>query len=209
MVMNTLDQGGDHSDKDSKQAILDATVSLIKEEGFQSVTLRKIASKAETNLALVNYYYGSKDMLLGDAVRVLLSTFDDAFGALEDTSLAPQERLKQFFSRYVENLLQYPGLARQVLEQGPQIMCSPTEYDRYAKIMRVKKMHSALREITRVDDDDKLHMMMLQLYGAVVIPALITRFPGRKHPITPVFNLPPLGEQIDYLFKHYFNLYPI
>ncbi|MFC3747218.1 TetR/AcrR family transcriptional regulator [Paenibacillus sp. GCM10012306] len=207
--MNTLDQGTDHSDKDTKQTILDATVMLIKEEGFQCATLRKIASRADTNLALVNYYYGSKESLMSDAVRVLLSTFDDAFQALEDASLLPEERLKQFLSRYVVNLLRYPGLARQVLEQGPQIMCSPTEYDRYAKILRVKKMHNTLKEITHVEDDGRLQLMMLQLYGAVVIPALITNFPGKKEKITPVFDLPALDEQIDCLFEHYFSKYTL
>jgi AcrR family transcriptional regulator len=207
--MNTLDGGADHSDKDTKQAILDATVMLIKEEGFQCLTLRRIAAKAETNLALVNYYYGSKDSLMGDAVRMLLSTFDDAFMALEDASLPPQERLKQFFSRYIENLLQYPGLARQVMEKGTKIMCSPTEFDRYAKILRIKKMHSALNEITHIDDDNLLHMMMLQLYGAVVVPAVMTRLPGRKEEITPVFNLPTVEEQIDCLFEHYFSKYKL
>lgn len=203
--MNTLDQRADDSDKDTKQTILDATVMLIKEEGFQCATLRKIAAKADTNLALVNYYYGSKESLMGDAVRVLLSTFDNAFQALEDASLPPQERLKQFFILYIENLLQYPGLARQVLEQGPQIMCSPTEYDRYAKILRVTKMHNALKEITHVEDVEKLQMMILQLYGAVVIPAVMSGLPGKK--TIPVFSLPPISEQVDYLFEHYFSKY--
>ncbi|KWX87909.1 hypothetical protein AMQ83_10155, partial [Paenibacillus riograndensis] len=64
----------DHSDKDTKQAILKATVDLIREEGFSCTTMRIIAAKAETNVAVVNDHYGSKGELRADAVKMLLST---------------------------------------------------------------------------------------------------------------------------------------
>lgn len=94
--MVKLGNKADSSDKDTKQLILDATVALIREDGFQCITLRSIAARAETNLALVNYHYGSKEKLFGDAVKQLVATFDDAFKALEDTSLPPKERMKLF-----------------------------------------------------------------------------------------------------------------
>lgn len=47
----------------TKEKILDATLHLIKSEGIDSVTIRKIASEAGTNVALINYYFGSKENL--------------------------------------------------------------------------------------------------------------------------------------------------
>ncbi|MRN55174.1 TetR/AcrR family transcriptional regulator [Paenibacillus monticola] len=208
--MNTTDNNVDHSDKDTKQTILNATVRLIREDGLQCATLRKIAAKADTNIALVNYYYGSKDNLISDAVRVLLSTFDDAFKALEDNSLSPKERLKQFFIGYIANLEQYPGLARQMIDQGHNILASQDEYTRYAKTMRMKHMHAALREITNEQDEVKLRMMMLQLYGAIIFPLTMSSCsPGVQNKLETSFQFPSIETQIEALFEHYFYKYNI
>jgi len=208
--MRSPDNKADQTDKDTKQIILDATVNLIREDGFQCATLRNIAARAETNLALVNYYYRSKENLLGDAVRVLVSTFDDAFKALEDESMPPKERLKFFFIRYIGHLQKYPGLAMAMMSQGPQIMGSLDGYDRYCKMMRQQKMLAALQEITGEANEKKLMLMLLQLYGAIVLPTfMISCSPDESSRPAPLSNLPSLDEQIDGLFQQFFYQYSI
>ncbi|GGF68552.1 hypothetical protein GCM10010912_11990 [Paenibacillus albidus] len=197
-------------DRDTKQVILNATVELIHQEGFKCATLRKIAAKADTNLALINYYYGSKDQLLSDAVRMLISTFDDVFEPLDNKDLAPIDRMKQFFVNYVNRLQQYPGLARQMVDQGRLIMGSKDEYARYWKVMKVQKMHSTLQEITNEHDEVKLTMILLQLHGAVVLPAIMMScLPGEQEQSEPICSFMPIEEQIDHLFEHFFHQYNI
>ncbi|MDQ0194342.1 TetR/AcrR family transcriptional regulator [Paenibacillus wynnii] len=196
------------SNKDTKQSILNATVELIREQGFSCTSLRKIAARADINLALVNYHYGSKENLLSDAVRVLISTFDDAFSALDDNSLPPKERLKTFFMRYIEKLKEHPGLARQMLDETPHIMASQDEYMRYCKMMRMQKITSALQEITKEQDEDMLMTMLMQLYGAIVFPVIMTSsIPEGQKFCVPMLNLPSIDVQIDGLFEHYFHKY--
>lgn len=198
----------DTSEKDTKQTILDATVDLIRAEGFRCATLRNIAAKADTNLALINYHYGSKENLLGEAVRELVSTFDDAFNVLEDKSLPPQARLKQFFMRYIQNLSRYPGLAMQMLDQRHQILGSMDEYARYSKLMRIERMHEAVQEITGEQDRNKLMTMLLQLYGAVVFPVImISSISGDQEDELAIYAAPPIEEQLDELFGRYFHQY--
>jgi len=48
---------------DRKARILDAAEALFSERGFDSVTLREIAKKADVDLALPNYYFGRKPEL--------------------------------------------------------------------------------------------------------------------------------------------------
>ncbi len=201
--MNNETNQHDTSDKDTKQTILHATVELIREDGFQCATLRNIAAKANTNLALVNYYYGSKEKLLGDAVRHLISTFDVAFKVLDDENLPPKERLKQFFLLYIGSLAKYPGLARKMLDQTPQVMGSEVEYARYSKMMKLEKIQNAIGEITGEQDRQKLMTMMMQLYGALVFPIIM--FSCWKEDMLPVFQQPSIEEQIDGLFARYFN----
>ena len=196
------------SHKDTKQHILDTTVQLIKEEGFSCTTLRKIATRADINLALVNYHYGSKECLLAEAIRELIATFDEAFNALDDNSSLPKERLKTFFIRYIDKVKEHPGLARQMLDQAPNIMGSQDEYIRYCKMMKMQKILDALQEITKEEDSNKLMTMLLQLYGAVVFPVLMTSsMPEAMKNCVPMPNLPSLEEQINGLFEHYFYKY--
>ncbi|MHA6531962.1 TetR/AcrR family transcriptional regulator [Paenibacillus sp. BAC0078] len=196
----------DITEKDTKQTILEATLDLIRSEGFHCATMRNIAAKAETNLALVNYHFGSKEKLLADAVRMLLSTFDNAFSALEDDTMLPRERLKQFFLRYIEELKRYPGLAKQMLDQRHHIMGSLDEYTRYCKMMRIGKILQAIQEITGEQDKNTQMTMYLQIYGAVVFPVImVTSLPENQTDMLPYFNLPSIEEQIDGLFERYFD----
>jgi AcrR family transcriptional regulator len=57
---------------DTKEQILDATVKLLVESSDpESITVRDIAAAAGVQLAMINYYFHSKDELLYQAVGVL------------------------------------------------------------------------------------------------------------------------------------------
>jgi AcrR family transcriptional regulator len=48
----------------SKRKLLDAAEELFAEKGFEAVSVRDITALAKTNVAAVNYYFGSRDGLL-------------------------------------------------------------------------------------------------------------------------------------------------
>ena len=49
---------------DTKSRILDAAETLFIECGYEAMSLRQITSRAEVNLAAVNYHFGSKESLI-------------------------------------------------------------------------------------------------------------------------------------------------
>ncbi|MEP6684170.1 MAG: TetR family transcriptional regulator, partial [Parafilimonas sp.] len=49
--------------KDKKQHIIETTLHLFAEKGFEGTSIREIAEKASVNVAMVNYYFGSKEKL--------------------------------------------------------------------------------------------------------------------------------------------------
>jgi AcrR family transcriptional regulator len=51
----------------TKEKILDAAEELFSEDGFSATSVRAITSRAQVNLAALNYHFGSKDALI-DAV---------------------------------------------------------------------------------------------------------------------------------------------
>ena len=49
---------------DTKARILDAAEDIFIEYGFEAMSLRQITSRADVNLAAVNYHFGSKEALI-------------------------------------------------------------------------------------------------------------------------------------------------
>ncbi|GIO32199.1 MULTISPECIES: TetR/AcrR family transcriptional regulator [Paenibacillus] len=193
---------------DTKLDLLKATVELIREEGIACVTLRRIADKAAANLALVNYHFGSKEKLIAQAIGSIVGTFEDAFALLDDRTMGPIERLKQFFCRYIKRLQEYPGLAKELLDQSRLILCSQNEYVRYSKVMKTEKLMDTLVEITGETDETVIRCMMAQLYGALFYPVIMNSYLGiNGEEPAPEIHLPDLEAQVDMLFSHYFHKY--
>ena len=77
---------------DTKSRILDAAETLFIECGYEAMSLRQITSRAEVNLAAVNYHFGSKESLIHSMLSrrldrlnqerlKLLDRFDEMLGA--------------------------------------------------------------------------------------------------------------------------------
>ncbi|MBV7317610.1 TetR/AcrR family transcriptional regulator [Shewanella sp. NIFS-20-20] len=92
---------------DTKTRILDAAEKLFAERGFSETSLRLITSKAEVNLASVNYHFGSKKEL----IRAVLARYLDVFmpNASLQIGLCQQQNspasLQQIFTSLVRPLL--------------------------------------------------------------------------------------------------------
>ncbi|ASJ96719.1 MULTISPECIES: TetR/AcrR family transcriptional regulator [Shewanella] len=92
---------------DTKTRILDAAEKLFAERGFSETSLRLITSKAEVNLASVNYHFGSKKEL----IRAVLARYLDRFmpDASKELVQLKQDRepsLNEIFSSLVKPLLE-------------------------------------------------------------------------------------------------------
>lgn len=74
--------GIDAADGSTAQRILAAALRVLARDGFGALSARSVAAEAGTNLALLNYYFGSKEQLL-------LAMFD----RLDAERLARQQRM--------------------------------------------------------------------------------------------------------------------
>ncbi|MED1383984.1 TetR/AcrR family transcriptional regulator, partial [Bacillus mycoides] len=115
---------GENENISTKEKILNTTLELIKNEGFERVTIRKIASLSDVNIALVNYHFGSKEKLISEAIKVLLISFQGTFSILDDITVPAKERLKIFLFDYVLVIRQYPELVRKIIAMGTTVFTS-------------------------------------------------------------------------------------
>lgn len=56
----------------AKRKLLDAAVSLVARAGFDSVSVRDVTGASGTNVAAVNYHYGSREGLMGVVIASVL-----------------------------------------------------------------------------------------------------------------------------------------
>lgn len=68
----------------SKRKLLDAAEQLFADRGFESVSVRDITQLAKTNVAAVNYHFGSRDGLLSLVMmRYMLPVHEERLARLE------------------------------------------------------------------------------------------------------------------------------
>jgi AcrR family transcriptional regulator len=83
--------------------IMEAAEVLFSEKGFEGTSVRDIAESADVNLAMISYYFGSKDKLMealftyrGDNSLALLKSM------LEKKELSSLEKFNQLIDHYIE-----------------------------------------------------------------------------------------------------------
>lgn len=68
---------------DTRAEILAAARRLFAEEGFESVSMRRIASEAEVDPSLIHHYFGSKDELFLAAIELPMDPAPEVAAVLE------------------------------------------------------------------------------------------------------------------------------
>ncbi|AHX21926.1 TetR/AcrR family transcriptional regulator [Bacillus bombysepticus] len=184
----------------TKEKILNTTLELIKDEGFESVTIRKIAALSDTNIALVNYHFGSKEKLISETIKVLLISFQGTFSILDDIKVPAKERLKIFLLDYVLVIQQYPELVRKIIAIGTTVFTSQYAYGDFLKRLGFSKVKNILSEITNETDQEILMMMTVQIFGSIFLPVLMMPILESGADI----RVLPVEKQIDFLFERYF-----
>lgn len=91
---------------DKRTLILSAAEKLFGEKGFEGTTVRDIAHMAGVNLAMISYYFGSKEKLF-EALVEYRSGY--TVGVLEelakDENLGPMEKMYKLIDFYVDRIL--------------------------------------------------------------------------------------------------------
>ncbi|HDR8116093.1 TPA: TetR/AcrR family transcriptional regulator [Bacillus cereus] len=191
---------GGNENVSTKKKILNTTLELIKKEGFEKVTIRKIAALSDINIALVNYHFGSKEKLISETIRVLLISFQGIFSILDNITVPAKERLKIFLLDYVLVIRQYPELVRKIIAMGTTVFTSQYEYGDFLKRLGFSKVKNILSEITNETDREILMMMTVQIFGSIFLPTLMMPILESGADI----KVPSVEKQIDFLFERYF-----
>ncbi len=101
---------------DSKEAIMQATIKLIEENGehLEEITVREICKRAGVGLGLVNYHFGNKDKLIEQCVERIVNGIVEQFQNIQEKTegLTPFEKLEYLGNMTLDFLFEHHVVSR-------------------------------------------------------------------------------------------------
>jgi len=92
--------------------IIQTTIDCIETYGFTGATNRRIAEAAGVNIAAINYYFRSKEILIQRVMEITLNNAFDLSNVPPMPGATVQQRCIAIFLEILEGGLRYPNLTR-------------------------------------------------------------------------------------------------
>ena len=101
------------NDLNNKQLqILQVAETLFAEKGFEGTSIRDISKEANINVAMVSYYFGSKEKLLEALILHKTSGLKEQLVHLIDENLEPMEKINKLIALYINRINCNRGIYR-------------------------------------------------------------------------------------------------
>lgn len=97
---------------DKKIQILEVAEKLFSEKGFEGTSIRDIAKVAKINIAMVSYYFGSKDRLLESLIIYKTSDLKLKLENLLQEDIEPLEKINKLIEIYITRINCNKGIFR-------------------------------------------------------------------------------------------------
>ena len=95
---------------DKQIQILQVAESLFAEKGFDGTSIRNIAKDAKINIAMVSYYFGSKERLLESLILYRATDIKLQLDNLIIENLEPMEKINKLIELYIDRVHCYKGI---------------------------------------------------------------------------------------------------
>ena len=84
--------------------ILEVAETLFAEKGFDGTSIRGISRQAETNIAMISYYFGSKERLLQSLIVYRTSDIKKQLENLLQEEIDPFEKVYKLIEIYIKQI---------------------------------------------------------------------------------------------------------
>ncbi|MCW3090640.1 MAG: regulatory protein TetR [Ferruginibacter sp.] len=85
---------------DTRSNILEASIKIVKEEGWQALSMRKIADKIEYTAPIIYEYFANKDAILNELTRQGYVQLGELMEAAKNKYTDPAEQLEAMWLAY-------------------------------------------------------------------------------------------------------------
>ncbi len=137
--------------------LLQAALECFLADEYHKVTTRRIAEKADANISMIRYYFGNKEGLYEEMIRVTLKPLLDV---LDGQTLHSAAGFAEFLQLYYDTMSQHPEFPKLVikvlaLNQGPgrRFVLQLLERGRTRGAQRVADLKAKGQINTQLDPD--------------------------------------------------------
>jgi len=104
--------------KGKREQIMLTALHLFAEKGFEGTSIRDIAEKASVNVAMVNYYFGSKEKLFENIVEHKSTTTRGILDEiLHNKNLSQIQKIEAVIDSYIEKLFTHRTFHRLIQQE--------------------------------------------------------------------------------------------
>lgn len=163
-------------DNPTEEKIIAAAEKVFLEKGFTGARTRDIADEAGINLALLNYYFRSKENLFKIVItKKMRSFFGVIFDIISDDSIPFGDKISKLVNKYTDLLMDEPDLPIFLLNEMKQ---NP---DYLANTLKVKDKITGnaipfVQQLINSDNREYSIQLLLSFLGMTIFP-FIARIP--------------------------------
>jgi AcrR family transcriptional regulator len=159
--------------------IMEEARKLFVKKGLKGTTVRDIAAESGVNVAMVNYYFRSKEKLFDTIFDEAFHILAEKIFGLADSNLPFFELIRQWIYSYYDTLLEYPDFPIFVLNE---LVANPRKLSRKFKDKNPYHLYMKLSErIKEEEAKGTIHLVSIPDFLLNVISLSI--FPFAVRPI--------------------------
>lgn len=187
-----------------QRKIMEAAINCIERDGLHAVTIRSIAREAGVNSAAINYYFGSKDILMEEALKATLREgFPNMIEEILDVEKKPLKAFHNLLSAQLEGAMKFPGLTRAHFQDA---FLRGHYSDALKETFKdfLEAVHEKLKPAVDPEEKRTLKLTVLQAFSTIYFAAL---FPGFFKEFSGIDLQDPKARRkyVKHLMKKYFN----
>ncbi len=175
----------DRERQELRHAILEAAREIAATDGWQAVTIRKVAEKIEYSPPTIYEYFSSKEAILGEEMREGFRLLVADLKTARDAHTDPRERLWAMGRAYWNFVWAHPELYQVISGLGGCAFCdedTPSELDQKSEGENVMGLfrdvlQAALPQVRNMDDLTSKCLILWSLFHGFIALTMSGRIP--------------------------------
>lgn len=161
-----------------RQRLLDAGLSCFLAEDYHRVSMRRVATLAETNMSMIYYYFGNKEGLFEEVLRSWLQPMIDDLQPAEKDAFP--KSFEAFFQMYYRSAMVHPRFPLIILSSlnspkapGSRFLCEKIlERGRQSGLRWAEHM----KESGEIAQDIDPELLRITVVSMAMLPMLVRDF---------------------------------
>lgn len=156
-----------------RERLLQAALEMFLNDEYHAVSTRQIVAAANSNIAMIRYYFGNKAGLYEEMIR---ETLQPLLNVLDGPMLSSPEGFTDFFRLYYQTMHKNPAFPKLILKvlalkQGPGKRFIQQLLERGRT--RAKQRINVLKENNLIDSDLNPDILRLAFVSLAMMPMLL------------------------------------